>query len=80
MLPSSAERGETETWRSKKSIFVTTLIVLVLVGSVVGMGCSPTGDGGEGLLGSPREEALPGSSNGPGHPGTRTWLGIYWPE
>ncbi len=31
-------------WRSKKLILVTTVIVIVLVGSVMGIGCSQTGN------------------------------------
>ena len=45
-------------WRSKRFMLVAMLIAVVLVGSVVGVGCSPTGNG-DGLPPRTGDEGLP---------------------
>jgi hypothetical protein len=46
MLQSSAEMGKVRIWRSKGLIIVATVVAVVLVGSLVAIGCSRTGDDG----------------------------------
>jgi hypothetical protein len=61
-------------WRSQKSVIVTLLCVAVLVASLAGAGCAPTGDGGEGQWETPNStgnggEGPPGMPSGEGPPG-----------
>jgi hypothetical protein len=61
-------------WRSQKSVIVTLLGVMVLVASLAGAGCAPSGNGGEGQWEMPNSagnwgEGPPGGPWGDGEPG-----------